>query len=103
MKEISGARCCANADPARSIITANRCLFTVSSLPDGDHRRYAVRHVMRTRFQRRRNGLIAPRHHWYRWLAFTVIAVAIAYPTRAARAVDEAADLARLSLEVQRA
>jgi hypothetical protein len=34
--------------------------------------------------------------------AFILFAVAIAYPTRAVRAVDEAADLARLSLEVQR-
>jgi hypothetical protein len=35
--------------------------------------------------------------------AFILIAVAIAYPARAVRVVDEAADLARLALEVQRA
>jgi len=35
--------------------------------------------------------------------AFILIVVALAYPTRAVRALDEAADLARLSLEVQRA
>ena len=35
--------------------------------------------------------------------AFILIAVALACPARAVRAVDEAADLARLSLEVQRA
>jgi len=35
--------------------------------------------------------------------AFILIAVAIAYPARAVLVVDEAADLARLALEVQRA
>jgi hypothetical protein len=39
----------------------------------------------------------------YGCLAITAIAVAIGAPMRALRAADEAADLARLSLEVQRA
>ena len=58
---------------------------------------------MRTRFRRRQNDLSAQRHRLYGCLAITVIAVAIAAPMRALRAADEAADLARLSLEVQRA
>jgi hypothetical protein len=58
---------------------------------------------MRTRFRRRQNDLSAHRHRLYGCLAITAIAVAIAAPMRALRAADEAADLARLSLEVQRA
>src|SRR5262245_55580674 len=58
---------------------------------------------MRPRFRRRQNELSAQRHRLYRRLAITVSALAIAAPMRGLRAVDEAADLARLSLEVQRA
>src|SRR4029434_2279110 len=57
---------------------------------------------MRTRFPRRQNALIAHRHRLYRCRTVTLIAAAFAYPTRVMRA-DEAADLARLSVEVQRA
>src|SRR4030095_2114502 len=57
---------------------------------------------MRTRFPRRQNALIAHRHRLYRCLTVTLIAVAVAYPTRVMRA-DEAAALAGLSVEVQRA
>ena len=39
----------------------------------------------------------------FRCLAIIVVALAIAAPMRVVRAADEAADLARLSLEVQRA
>ena len=85
MKGISGTRCCANADPARSIATANRCLFTASSLRMGITGVMLCDTRMRTRF------------------AFILLSSAVAYPTRAVRAADEAADLARLSLEVQRA
>ena len=47
--------------------------------------------------------MIAQRHPLSRCLAITLMVVAVAYPNWAVRAADEAADLARLSLEVQRA
>ena len=58
---------------------------------------------MRTRFPTWQNALIAQRHPLSHCLAITVMVVVVAYPTCAVRAADEAADLARLSLEVQRA
>ena len=58
---------------------------------------------MRTRFPTWQNALIAQRHPLSRCLAITLMVVAVAYPDCAVRAADEAADLARLSLEVQRA
>src|SRR5262245_35868342 len=58
---------------------------------------------MRTRFRRWQHGPLAQRHAWSGCLAITLIAVAVAYPTRPVRAADDVADLARLSLEVQRA
>src|SRR5262245_47620157 len=58
---------------------------------------------MRTRFRRRPDTLSAQRLRLYHCLAIAVSALAMAAPMRALRAADEAADLARLSLEVQRA
>ena len=58
---------------------------------------------MRTQFPTWQNALIAQRHPLSRCLAIALMVVAVAYPNRAVRAADEAADLARLSLEVQRA
>src|SRR5262245_40273057 len=58
---------------------------------------------MRTRFRRRPDTLSAQRLRLYHCLAIAVSALAMAAPMRAVRAGDEAADLARLSLEVQRA
>ena len=58
---------------------------------------------MRARFRRWQSALIAQRHPLSRCLTFTLMVVAVAYPNCAVRAADEAADLARLSLEVQRA
>src|SRR5262245_40266172 len=58
---------------------------------------------MRTRFRRGQDDLIAQRYPLARCLASALMVVAVAHPGSAVRAADEAADLARLSLEVQRA
>jgi hypothetical protein len=62
-----------------------------------------VRHAYENTISDVANALIAQRHPWSRCLAISLMVAAVAYPNWAVRAADEAADLARLSLEVQRA